>query len=150
MNKQRQIVPGITVSQSGQATIDPSLKDILFDLALNLEAPTGLPVDIEHVVAAIVLATRADELDANTPIVADDKTMISVLTPHVKSVFARYGGNVGDDGLKDKVWIELGNLSLLTVRATGEKRMTWTRGFSNPTIHDCVLSWLRDFQTRRC
>ena len=93
----RHIVPGITISPSGQATIDPSLHEILFDLALDLEGPTDLPVDIQHVVAAIVLAARQNELDANTPLAADDQTLIDVLTPHVKSVFKHYGGNVGSD-----------------------------------------------------
>jgi hypothetical protein len=40
-----QIVPGIVVTSSGQATVDPSLADVLFDLAIKLEEPTSLPVD---------------------------------------------------------------------------------------------------------
>ena len=97
MNKSHHIVPGISVNGSGQATIDPSLNDVLFDLALNLEGPTGHPVDIEHVVAAIVLASRGEEIDASEPIVANDTSLISVLATHVKSVFARYGGKLGND-----------------------------------------------------
>lgn len=93
----QQIVPGVTVTSSGQATVDPSLKDTLFDLAINLEGPTNLPVDIEHVLAAIVLAARQNEIDSNTPICADDEELISILKPYVKSVFKRYGGNVGSE-----------------------------------------------------
>ena len=93
----QQIVPGVTVSSSGEATVDPSLKDTLFDLAINLEGPTNLPVDIEHVLAAIVLAARQNEIDSNTPICADDEALISVLAPNIKSVFKHYGGNVGSD-----------------------------------------------------
>ncbi len=97
MNSERQIVPGISVSPSGQATIDPSIKDILFDLAIALEEPTNLPVDIEHVVAAIVLAARNNEIDSNKDISASDLGLVSVLAVHVKSVFALYGGKVGSD-----------------------------------------------------
>ncbi|MEO2013244.1 MAG: hypothetical protein ABGZ53_02635 [Fuerstiella sp.] len=44
-----QVVPGISISPSGQATVDSSLTDVLFDLAIKLEEPTQLPVDVEHI-----------------------------------------------------------------------------------------------------
>ncbi len=97
VNSERQIVPGITVGPSGQATIDPSIKDVLFDLAIALEEPTNLPVDIEHVVAALVLAARNNDIDANKDIFGTDPELISVLAVHVKSVFALYGGKVSSD-----------------------------------------------------
>ncbi len=67
-DSQQQIVPGISVSSSGQASVDPSLADVLFDLALQLEGPTDLPVDVEHVLAAIVLAARNGELAPDKPL----------------------------------------------------------------------------------
>ncbi|WP_146406198.1 hypothetical protein [Allorhodopirellula heiligendammensis] len=97
MNSERQIVPGISVSSAGQATIDASLNEVLFDLAVALEEPTNLPVDIEHVVAAIVLAARNNEIDAHRELLASDPALISVLAVRVKSVFAVYGGQVGSD-----------------------------------------------------
>jgi hypothetical protein len=93
----QQIVPGISVTSSGQATVDPSLTDVLFDLAIKLEEPTNLPVDVEHVLAAIVLAARKGELDPNTPLSSDDPALAQVLAGHVKTVFADYGGNLGMD-----------------------------------------------------
>ncbi|MCX7407817.1 MAG: hypothetical protein NTZ32_07005 [Planctomycetales bacterium] len=44
----QQIVPGLSVSTSGQATVDPSIADALFDLAIKLEEATTLPVDVQH------------------------------------------------------------------------------------------------------
>jgi hypothetical protein len=93
----QQIVPGISVTSSGQATVDPSLADVLFDLAIKLEEPSKLPVDVEHVLAAIVLAARSGELDPNTPLSSDDPALVEVLVSHVKTVFADYGGKVGMD-----------------------------------------------------
>jgi len=93
----QQIVPGISVSSSGQATVGPSLADVLFDLSIKLEEPTKLPVDIEHVLAAIVLAARNGDLDPNTPLSSDDPALAEVLAGHVKTVFADYGGKVGMD-----------------------------------------------------
>jgi len=94
---EKQIVPGISVTSSGQATVDPSLADVLFDLAIMLEEPTNLPVDVEHVLAAIVLAARKGELDPNTPLSSDDPALAQVLASHVKTVFADYGGKLGMD-----------------------------------------------------
>lgn len=93
----QQIVPGISVTASGQATVDPSVSDVLFDLALKLEEPTNLPVDVEHVLAAIVLAARKGELDSNTPLSADDPRLAEILAKHVKAVFEMFDGNVGGD-----------------------------------------------------
>ena len=94
---EKQIVPGISVTSSGQATVDPSVADVLFDLAIKLEGPTSLPVDVEHVLAAIVMAASKGELDPNTPLSSDDPALAEVVASHVKTVFADYGGKVGMD-----------------------------------------------------
>jgi hypothetical protein len=96
-DSQQQIVPGISVFSSGQATVDPSLAEVLFDLALQLEGPTDLPVDVEHVVAAIVFAARKGELAPDTAIRSNDPALAGILESHVKTIFADYGGKVGRD-----------------------------------------------------
>jgi len=96
-NDDQQIVPGISISSSGQATVDPSLADVLFDLAIKLEEPTNLPVDVEHVLAAIVMAARKGELDRDMKLSSDDPALAKVLAGHVKTIFADYGGKVGED-----------------------------------------------------
>ena len=92
-----QIVPGISVTTSGQASVDPSLTDVLFDLAIKLEEPTNLPVDVEHVLAAVVLAAREGKLDSKTPLSSDDSALVEILVGHVKTVFEQFGGKVGRD-----------------------------------------------------
>lgn len=97
MNTDRLVVPGITVNPKGQATVEARLNDVLFELALKLEEVTGLPVDVQHVVAAIVLAERRGEVSAERVISVNDPILVGTLAPHVKSVFALYGGEVGRD-----------------------------------------------------
>lgn len=97
MSNQRQIVPGITVTASGQATVDPAMAETLFDLAIAIEEPTDLPVDVQHVLAAIVLAARKGDIDVNKPISSADPSLIRLLAGHVKSIFTDYGGEVGTD-----------------------------------------------------
>ena len=94
---EQQVVPGISISSSGQATVDPSLADVLFDLALKLEEPTNHPVDVQHVLAAIVLAARNGELDPDIKLSSDDQALVAALIPHVNSVFEKYGGEVGEE-----------------------------------------------------
>jgi len=93
----QQIVPGISVTLSGQATVDPSVADVLFDLAIKLEGPTKLPVDVEHVLAAVVLAGRNGQLNPHTPLSSDDPALAEVLLDHVKTIFSDYNGQVGVD-----------------------------------------------------
>ncbi len=93
----QQIVPGLSVSTSGQATVDPSIADALFDLAIKLEEATTLPVDVQHVVAALVLSARCGELDPTKPLSSDDPVLAAVLAAQLKTVFAVYGGKVGMD-----------------------------------------------------
>ena len=97
MIMEQQIVPGISVSVSGQATVDPVMANVLFDLAIELEGPTNLPVDVEHVLAAIVLASRNGELSPDEPLKSNDPALVKVLAVHVKTVFEQFGGDVGMD-----------------------------------------------------
>ena len=90
-------MPGISISPSGQASVDSSLADVLFDLAIKLEELTQFPVDVEHVLAAIVMAARQGELDANTRLTSEDSAFAAVLTNHVKTVFSDYDGKIGMD-----------------------------------------------------
>ena len=92
-----QVVPEISISPTGQASVDASLTNVLFDLAIKLEELTQLPVDVEHVLAAIVMAARQGELDSNTRLSSEDSASAAVLTNHVKTVFAEYDGKVGMD-----------------------------------------------------
>jgi hypothetical protein len=92
-----QVVSGISISPSGQATVAPSLADVLFDLAIKLEEPTQLPVDVEHILAAIVMAARQGELAPNTRLSSEDPALAAVLINHVKTVFAEFDGKVGRD-----------------------------------------------------
>ncbi len=91
------IVPGIVVDDAGEATVDPGLTDVLLDLALHLEEPTRLPVDVEHVLAALVLAARNGELDPHVPLDSSDSILVERLVPHVRTIFAIYGGQVGKE-----------------------------------------------------
>jgi hypothetical protein len=89
-----QIVPGLTVSPLGQVSVDASLANVLIELAIRLEEPTDLPVDVEHVVASVVLAVRSGELHSNTQLSAKDPALVTLLAAHVKTVFEQFGSEL--------------------------------------------------------
>ncbi len=93
----QQIIPGIFISPTGQAIVDPTLADVVFDLAIQLEEIVKLPVDVEHVVAAIVLAARNGDLNQNTRLSSNDPALKEVLVDQVNTLFKRYDGKVGMD-----------------------------------------------------
>lgn len=91
------IVVGVSLSASGQATIDSSVSHVLFDLAIGLEQLTDLPVDVEHVLAAIVMAARKGDLPPDKQLSADDEQLQQDLVRYVKIVFEVFGGEVGSE-----------------------------------------------------
>ena len=93
----QQIIPGIFISPTGHATVDPTVADVIFDLAIQLEEIVKLPVDVEHVLAAIVLAARSGDLNQNTRLSSNDPALKEVLADHVNTIFTKYDGKVGMD-----------------------------------------------------
>ncbi len=93
----QQIIPGIFISPTGQATVDPTLADVVFDLAIQFEEIVKLPVDVEHVVAAIILAARNGQLNQCTRLSSSDLVLQEVLADHVGAIFTKYDGKVGRD-----------------------------------------------------
>ncbi|MFK7766051.1 MAG: hypothetical protein AB8B55_02330 [Mariniblastus sp.] len=97
INPSQQVVRGIALSASGQATVDPHLTDVLIDLAIKIDDDSKFPVDVEHVLAGIVLANQAGEIDSEADLAQADAKLISILASHVEIVFQKYGGKVGVD-----------------------------------------------------
>lgn len=96
-NKGRQVVPGITISSKNEATVAPELSDVLFDLALKLESSTGLAVDVQHVLAAIVMASQTGELNSQQSLSDGPDKLLPLLEKYTRIVFANFGGKVGQD-----------------------------------------------------
>ncbi len=95
--KEQQIAPGISLSTSGQATVDPALTDVLIDIAIKIDDMSMFPVDVEHVLAGIVLAAQSGAIQLDTNLSSDNDDLISVLAEHVETVFTKFGGKVGSD-----------------------------------------------------
>lgn len=93
-NSDQVISPGITLSKKNEATVDPELHDLLFSLAEKLESETDLPVDVQHVLAAIVMLSKQGELDPAKKLTVDDSSLISRLKHLVHVLFDTYGGEV--------------------------------------------------------
>lgn len=94
-DQDQQLVPGISLSTSGQATVDPALTEVLIDIAIKIDDLSRFPVDVEHVLAAIVLDVRSGAIGTDTEISADNDTLISALAEKVETVFEKFGGKVG-------------------------------------------------------
>ena len=99
-----QVAEGVLISADGEVSVDEGLTDVLLDLAERLETRTGRPVDVEHVVAAVVLANRAGNIGSEKRLRTGDDLLLMALAPHVETVFAKYGGRVaeGDGGGGDE------------------------------------------------
>jgi len=91
------IVKGITMTPTGEVSIEPALDEPLCDLAIALQGPDDLPVDVEHVVAALILASRAGQIPPDYELKPRDRSLKAILRQHVRTIFQRYGGQVCED-----------------------------------------------------
>lgn len=91
------IVKGITMTPEGEVTVDPKLDEPLCDLAIAFQGPDDLPVDVEHVIAALILASRKGEVPPDYELRPRDKALRAILLPHVRTIFNRFGGQVCEE-----------------------------------------------------
>lgn len=91
------IIKGITMTPEGEVTVDPALDEPLCDLAIAFQGPDDLPVDVEHVVAALILASRKGEVPSDYELRPRDKPLRAILLPHIRTIFNRYGGQVCEE-----------------------------------------------------
>jgi hypothetical protein len=96
VNDRLSLPAGLSIDASGQAHVDKQLGDVLFDLALLLEDSVSQPVDIEHVLAAIVLAAQEGQINSQTQLVTCNQELLVILRHQLQCLFARYGKTFGD------------------------------------------------------
>lgn len=92
-----QIIPGIMLDESGRAAVDGPMGKRLIELAIQLEPYTPHPVDVQHVLAAIIIAARQGELAAAEPLPPTDAPFCHLLARHIDALFARHGGRVAPE-----------------------------------------------------
>jgi hypothetical protein len=91
------IIKGITMTSTGEVSIDPLLDEPLCDLAIAMQGPDDLPVDVEHIVAALILASRNGTVPPDYELKPRDRSLKAILRPHVRMIFQRYGGQVCEE-----------------------------------------------------
>jgi len=91
------IVRGIAMTPAGAVTVDPQVDEALFDLAIALQGPDDTPVDVEHIVAALILASHQGQVPSDYELRQRDKALQAILKPHVRTIFQRYGGQVCEE-----------------------------------------------------
>lgn len=96
-NERIPIVEGIVMTPSGEVTVEPELDEALCDLAIALQDDDDDPVDVEHIVAALILASRAGHIPSDYRLRKQDKALRSLLRPHVRLIFQRYEGQVCEE-----------------------------------------------------
>lgn len=93
------IVPGILLHPNGQASVSKAAGKALFSLALELEPRVPFPVDIQHVLAAIIMASQKGEIEKNCSLEVDSTELIQVLERHVTTLFKQHGGQICPEDL---------------------------------------------------
>ncbi len=90
------IIDGVSIDRSGVVHIDSKCEKPLCDLAIELQTD-DVPVDVEHVVAALVMAVRDGKLERGVSLEAFDAESIGTVGRYVALLFKQHGGKVCDD-----------------------------------------------------
>jgi len=100
-NEPMPVAEGVLITAAGEVRVDEGLTETLLDLAETLEDRTGRPVDVEHVVAAVVMANRAGKIGSDRRLRTGDDLLLMALVPQIEAIFTRYGGLVAEPGEED-------------------------------------------------
>lgn len=91
----RMIAPGICLDDTGHVSVDAEVGRALFDLAIELEDATPHPVDVQHVLAAIVLAERDGLVNDQTQVSPENPSLQEIVCQYLPLVFKQYGDQLG-------------------------------------------------------
>ena len=92
-----EIVGGVTIDRKGTVVVAEGMQQVLCDLALQLQDQTPHAVDVEHVVAALVMAVRDGKLKRNSCLDEFRESEIDTLQRYIDVLFQRYGADIATE-----------------------------------------------------
>ena len=92
-----EIVNGVTIDRQGLVVVAEGMQQVLCSLALKLQDQTPHAVDVEHVLAAVVMAVRDGKLARNSSLDSFCKTELDILQRYIDVLFQRYGPNITEE-----------------------------------------------------
>ena len=93
----RMIAQGISADDSGQVSVDADAGRLLIDLAIDLEDAMPQTIDVQHVLAAIVLAAGDGLIGDQTCMSRDNQTLRNRVIQYLPVVLERYGDQLGSE-----------------------------------------------------
>ena len=91
------IVEGITIDRKGTVAVAEGLQQALCAIALDLQDHLPHAVDVEHVLAALVMAVRDGKVSRNQSLPTMGASEITVLQRYINVLFEKYGGDIAEE-----------------------------------------------------
>ena len=88
------ILKGITIDRHGTVTVEPGWQNVLRDLALDLQDLIPHPVDVEHVLAALVMSVRDGRILAEVDLNEVRSSHQRILVEYVNLLFQQFPGTL--------------------------------------------------------
>ena len=92
-----QIVAGVTIDRQGLVSVEEGFQQTLCDIALALQECTPHAVDVEHVLAALVMSVRDGKLPRNIDLNSNGSEQTRILSRYVNVLFERYAGEINGE-----------------------------------------------------
>ena len=90
-----EIVEGLTIDRKGSVTVASGYQQVLCDLSLEMQELSSHPVDVEHVVAAVVMAVRDGRISRGSVLQSENQHQNQILVRYVEILFRKHQGKVG-------------------------------------------------------
>ena len=88
------IVEGVTIDRQGTVVVGKGFQQTLCDIALDLQEQTPHAVDVEHVLAALVMAVRDGKIPRNSGFSSVNEDQNKILSRYIEVLFERYAGKI--------------------------------------------------------
>ena len=92
-----QIVVGVTIDQLGTVVVSEGYQQTLCDTAIELQEGSPYAVDVEHLLAALVMAVRDGKIPRNDPLDRHNPEQLRILSRYIDILFQKYGGKVNPE-----------------------------------------------------
>ncbi len=62
-----------------------------------MEERTNLPVDVQHIIGAVVMGSQTGEIDRDQSLDIENDSLLQTIEKYVRVLFADFEGKVGED-----------------------------------------------------
>ena len=85
--RHEEIVEGVSIDRRGTVAVTAGWQQTLCDIAIELQELTDYPVDVEHLLAALVMSVRDEKIVRGSKLTLGNREQNKILVRYVEILF---------------------------------------------------------------